>query len=197
MRLKKYYRDIHLYASLFFIPMAVFYLITGSVCVLGIWGNETRESISLDMKQKEYFSDFRDSSHTKSSPESLQNARNKILAFLLENNLAIPYTTNIKDSWDNKRFVFGGMAYFLEIDKNTPESITYTKRDVQNNLVSFHFERGSGVIDVFAFVFMGFLFLTYVSGILLSSFSKHKWKYGATIGIGFVIMLGCMIISAV
>lgn len=186
----------HLYISLFFIPMAIFYKATGIVGIFGYFGSQDSKVIELTPDQKQFFKDFK-ANEVKSTKEELSIARNRILEFLTSSNLDLPYTNEIQDSWDNKRYVLGGIAKYIEIDKSNPSSIILYKRDLLSNLMTLHFARGGMLFNILAFCFIIFLFITYVTGLLICNFSKHRYKYGSVILAGFIITLLSGIISAI
>ncbi|WP_104697704.1 MULTISPECIES: hypothetical protein [unclassified Helicobacter] len=194
--LKSKFLKWHLYISLFFIPMAIFYKVTGIVGIFGYFGQQDSKVIEFNQSQLEFFKDFK-ANETKSTKEELNLARNKILEFLVSNHIELPYTNEINDSWDNKRYVLGGIAKYVEIDKNNPHSLILYKRDLLSNLMTLHFARGGILFNILAFCFVIFLFITYVTGLLICNFSKHRYKYGGVILIGFIITLVSGIVSAI
>ena len=194
--LKAKFLKWHLYISLFFIPMALFYKITGMVGIFGYFGTQNSQVIYFNQSQLQFFKSF-EADERKSSKEELKSARDKILEFITSNHLELPYTNEIKDSWDHKRYVLGGIAKYVEIDKNHPTLMTFYQRDLLSNLMNLHFARGGLLFNILAFCFVIFLFITYVTGLLICNFSKHKKKYGSIIFIGFIITLVSGIISAI
>lgn len=184
----------HLYISLFFIPMAIFYKITGIAGIFDYFGAQDSKIIDLNQSDQAIFKNIGDPSR-QSSKEELQRARNLLLEFLAKRALDIPYTTNITDSWDNKRYVLGGAAKYIEIDKENPKNMILYTRDLMSNLITLHFARGGLVFNILAFCFVIFMFITYVTGILISPFAKNKYKYSAIIALGFLVTIICAFIS--
>lgn len=194
-KLKSKFLKLHLYISLFFIPMAMFYKITGIIGIFQYFGEQTSKIVEFTPKQKDFFN-FLTHTQTSYSNEQLQDIRTKILAFLIDNHIEIPYTTGIKLSWDNKKFVLGGSSKYIEIERHNPQNLVIYTRDLLSNLMNLHFARGGIVFNILAFCFVVFLLITYITGLLLCNFSKHKIKYGSIIALGFLVTIIAIILSS-
>ncbi|MWV62898.1 hypothetical protein DCO58_01730 [Helicobacter saguini] len=234
---RKNYLTWHLYISLFFIPMALMYKITGIVCIIGYFGdnksvdlplNEAQssslksilessflESKSQDSKQnieskntesskniesksqdskvdsKETTEsskiDSKDSKETiESNPPNLELLRSNILKFLIENNIEIPTSTHFEEKWDKKSYLLGSQAKKIEIYKDNTNKLTIHTNDWLGNLIALHYARAGALFSTFAFSFVIFMFITYLTGLLMCDFKRQGKKYFLAIAIGFI-----------
>ncbi|MGX2972725.1 hypothetical protein [Helicobacter sp. T3_23-1059] len=177
----------HLYISLFFLPLALMYKITGIVCIFGYFGGVDRQAIALDETQKHFFSDFMYPLDVDSSNADRESARAKILAFLAQNQITIPLNTNLYDSRDKNHFILGSTHHSVEVAKSSPRQILICKNDFLANLVALHFSRAGVGFSILAFCFVVFMGITYITGLLMCDFRKNGKKYLFTIVLGFVI----------
>lgn len=198
-RYKKYFLTAHLYISLFFIPMAVFYKITGGIAIFQYFGKQDSVQLHFTQEQARYFQGFDyargENGDMPNSASELELAREQILQFLLQHHIEIPLSTRISERWDHRAFMLGNVAHYIEIDKRAPQALSILRRDTFANLITLHFGRAGVAFNILALAFVVFLGITYITGILLCPFSKNRLKYSLTIALGFVVMLACMAVG--
>lgn len=183
---------LHIYISLFFIPLALMYKITGIVCIFGYFGGVDRQVVVLDELQRAYLQGFDFPLGIQSEPSQRESARAQILALLAQSqninqNLAIPFNTQIKDSRDKNSFILGGTNHSIEIAKSNPSEIIIYRNDFLANLMALHFNRAGFWFGALSFCFVVFMGITYITGLLMCDFKRNGKKYTLTMLLGFVI----------
>lgn len=97
----KTWMQIHLYVSLFFIPMALIYAITGSLYIFGVRQNAGAEIIEVKVK----------------SPIIKGEEQRVILETLKENHLRIPNNTEVR-LFRNGSYYMGNLKYSVTLTKD-------------------------------------------------------------------------------
>lgn len=178
---KKNWMSVHLYLSMFFLPMCLIYVLTG----IG------------------YIFDFKDSAGAKITELSLPNTPQKgeestaIIEILKANNLKIPSDTTLKAQKGN--LVMGSISYSvsLESDKNGVAKVKVMDRNIYGILVLMHKAKGAVYFNALAVCFALSLAIFYLSGLIMTSFCKNKRK-GANIALasGLIITIIAVYLSA-
>ena len=156
---KQNWMKVHLYLSLFFLPAALIYAITGSLYLFGI-----REEANATIHELKI--------------EQLPKGREQetILRILKENNLKIPSDTTLKIMRGNPSM--GSIRYSVMVTKE--KDGTYVLRAVERSLYGIlllmHKGKGGFYFDIIAVSFSISLILFYVSGLIITSFCKKKRK---------------------
>ncbi|MGX2982316.1 hypothetical protein [Helicobacter sp. 23-1045] len=178
---KKSWMQIHLYLSLFFLPMCLIYVLTG----IG------------------YIFDFKDSAGAKIIEFALPNAPQKgaessaIIEILRENNLKIPRDTELKTQ--KNALTMGGLKYSVSLQNSGGEwKVRVMERSVYGVLVLMHKAKGAVYFNALAVCFALSLAIFYLSGIIMTSFCKNKRKSaGIAVGSGLIITIIAVILSAI
>ncbi|WP_278347505.1 hypothetical protein [Helicobacter pullorum] len=169
----KTWMQVHLYVSLFFIPMALIYAITGSLYIFNI-----RQNAGAEIKEVRIQDTI---------PKGSE--REVMLRILQENKLEIPSNTEVR--FFKGSHSMGTLKYqvLLTQDKNSP---SYTLRAIDRNwygvLLLLHKAAGKYYFDILAVGFSIALVLLYLSGLFLTAFCKRDRK-----GSIIAIILGILV----
>ena len=179
---KKSWMNIHLYLSLFFLPMCLIYVLTG----IG------------------YIFDFKDDAGAKIVEISLPNAPQKGEegAFMIEtlkaNNLKVPSNTAVYMARGNP--TMGSISYEVVIapDRKSGElKMRVIDRSIYGILVLMHKAKGAVYFNAVAVCFALSLAIFYLSGLIMTSFCKNKRKgAGIAFGAGLIITILAVWLSA-
>lgn len=186
---KKNWMQIHTYLSLFFLPVAVVYVLTGIGYIFDFDQDSGAEihKIKLD-----------------SRPENGKESE-EMIRILKENNLEIPHNTEVKMIKGNPSM--GDVRYSASIvgEKNGDIVLKTNKRSMYGVLVMMHKSKGEksdilwsklSAFDIVAICFGLSLMLFYLSGLIVTSFCKKNRRTAFTWFIcGFVIMFGALYLS--
>ncbi|WP_034355161.1 hypothetical protein [Helicobacter jaachi] len=229
---RKNYLAWHLYISLFFIPMALMYKITGIVGILGYFGDNKVYEVALSSAQKAALTEIIESSKidsinaTTASTAAKQNSdfiesttestgaqeskntqkanlqeiklqepsgfdverlKNQFIKFLIDNEIKLPASTNFQKARHKNGYTLGSPAYRIELELNNPPKVKLYTNDWLGNLVALHFARAGVAFNVLAFSFVVFMFITYVTGLLMCDFKKNGKKYFLAMFVGLLV----------
>lgn len=163
---------IHLYLSLFFLPAALIYAITGSLYLFNIReeSNATIHEIKIEQLPK-------------------GQERETILSILKANNLKIPKDTTLKIMRGSP--TMGSIRYSVMVVKDKDGYILRTvERSLYGILLLMHKGKGGFYFDIIAVSFSISLILFYVSGLIITSFCKKKRKPAS-----FAFLIGLIVTS--
>lgn len=166
---KKSWMQIHTYLSLFFLPAAFIYVLTGALYIF-----EIRQNSGADIYE------FKLDSMPKTGEE-----KKVIIDTLLANNLKIPKDTQIKVVRNN--ITMGNTKYSASImkDKDGNAILRVTNRGIFGVLMMMH--KSSGIkydiggfklnlFDLIAITFSISMMIFYLSGLIVTSFCKKNRK---------------------
>lgn len=184
----KTFRNIHIYLSLFFLPVALIYAITG---ILYISGFDQDSGATINTY-----------THKISSNTQNINEADILTSYLKENNIALPKAAEPKIDKKSGALSMGSTHYSASIKKGeiSNNEITYNittkERSFIGDLIMLHKSKGAWYFNILAIGFGITLILLYMSGLMITLFANKK-KRGiqyATILAGFIatIILGCM-----
>ncbi|MDE5591526.1 MAG: hypothetical protein K2I63_01005 [Helicobacter sp.] len=168
----KTWMQLHLYISLFFIPMALIYAITGSLYIFDI-----RQNAGAEISEVKIFQEIRKGEE-----------REVMLRVLESNGLKIPSRTEVRLARNSH--VMGTLKYQVTLSKDKDGS--YILRSIDRNLYGvlllLHKSAGKYYFDILAIGFSIALIVLYLSGLFMTAFCKRDRKGSliATI-LGFVI----------
>lgn len=156
---KKIWMKVHFYLSLFFLPAALIYAITGSLYLFGI--KEEIDAVIHEIK-------------IKSLPKGYE--KETILQILKENNFKIPKNTNLKMIRGNPSM--GTIRYSVMAIKEKDGSTTLRiiEHGLYGILLLMHKGKGGFYFDIIAISFSVSLFLFYFSGLIITAFCKNNRK---------------------
>lgn len=180
---RKLWMQIHLYLSLFFLPAAFVYAITGALYIFEIRQNSgaTIVEIALDsMPERGKEKDF-------------------IIETLKTHNLKVPKDTSLRSA--RGHMTMGNVKYGVSLgkDKDDKPILRTVDRNLYGVLMMMHksggskFELGGFKFTFFDFIAVGFgisMILFYLSGLIITSFCKGKRLSGfGVMGLGFIVTI--------
>lgn len=174
--MKKYFHKIHIYLSVFFLPVAIMYAITGALYICGINENAGAEKQTYNLRldkaiAKDKLGDF-------------------LIDYLTKNNIKLPSDTSIKEKRGNVSI--GGIYYSANIkslDDNIYE-ITTIQRSLYGTLLLLHKAKGAFYFNILGVGFALTLLVLYISGFVITSFCKKNRKESFIVfGIGALTMI--------
>lgn len=155
----KLFRQIHIYLSLFFLPCAMVFALTGMAYIFGF-------NKSFGSKEQNY------TLETKIEQGKEVEA---LLDFLKENNIKIPSNTRpIKSK--AKGVTIGSPHYSINIVENGENlyKITTKTMGLLGDLMILHENKGNRYFSVLSAGFGITLFLLYISGLVITLFASKK-----------------------
>ena len=173
--MKKTFRKIHMYLSLFFLPLAIMYAVTGIIYISG-----SNQDVGATINKYVII----DKITAGQEKEAVYN-------YLKTNNIKLPNDKTSKSKKGN--LVFGGAAYSaeLEIKKTGEQTLTVKNRSFIGNLIMLHKSKGMWYFDVLSIAFGIALFILYFSGLMMTLFGSKNGRMPqyATIAAGFIITI--------
>lgn len=158
---KKSWMKIHTTLSIFFLPIALLYVITGVGYIFG----------------------YKDSAWASIYEFNLANMPEKgtekefMLNFLKDKDIKIPKNTNIKTIKGS--ITMGNIKYNVSIAENKKDGgakLTVMNRSIYGVMVLMHKSKGAYYFDILAICFSMSLILFYLSGLIMTSFCKAHRK---------------------
>lgn len=172
----KLFRQIHIYVSLFFLPCAVLFALTGIVYILG-----ADQDTGLKVENYKLVKNI-----------EAGKEKDALIQYLQENNLKIPSNTEVIKGKD-KGVTIGGAHYSANIAPiaQNEYAITLKTRSFLGDMIMLHKDKGAWYFSVLSIAFGIALFLLYISGLIITLFAskKDRQKQLATLGAGIVITI--------
>lgn len=178
----KLFRQIHIYVSLFFLPCAVLFALTGIVYILG-----ADQDTGLKVENYKLVKNI-----------EAGKEKDALVQFLQENNLKIPSdTVSTKGKGQGKgksrSITMGGVHYNVTMTPvaQNEYAITLKTRSLLGDMIMLHKDKGAWYFSVLSIAFGIALFLLYISGLIITLFAskKDRQKQLATLGAGIVITI--------
>lgn len=172
----KLFRQIHIYLSLFFLPCALLFALTGIVYIFGI-----NQDVGLKIEHYQL-------------PKTIESGKEReaLIEYLKENGLKVPSNTNIIKSRD-KGVTIGGTHYSANIVQNSTNeyNITLKTRSLLGDMIMLHKNKGTWYFSVLSIGFGVVLFMLYISGLMITLFAnkKDRSKQFAVLGMGIIVTL--------
>ncbi len=172
----KLFRQIHIYVSLFFLPCAVLFALTGIVYILG-----ADQDTGLKVENYKLVKNI-----------EAGKEKDALIQYLQENNLKIPSNTEVIKGKD-KGVTIGGAHYSANIAPiaQNEYAITLKTRSLLGDMIMLHKDKGAWYFSVLSIAFGIALFLLYISGLIITLFAskKDRQKQLATLGAGIIITI--------
>ncbi|AJC86723.1 membrane protein [Campylobacter sp. RM16704] len=177
MNKNKFFRQIHIYISLFFLPLAFLYALTGFAYIAGFDGESGAKIQNYKVQaviQKGAEAEF-------------------LIDFLNKNSLKLPSSLEPKLNKKGNGIELGTISYtasIIKIDENNYEIIT-KERSLLGNMILLHKDKGMWYFSVLGLAFALAMIVLYISGLLITliAIRKDRGKQIVVLGIGFVITL--------
>ncbi|TKX29748.1 hypothetical protein CQA38_02960 [Campylobacter sp. MIT 12-5580] len=171
----KFFRNIHIYLSLFFLPVAFVYAFSGVLFVLGFDDETLAQTSNFTFKAK----------------IGEGKEQEVLFSFLKEQNLSVPKVQTIYSKDENHILSLGTLRYSVglkKLDENAYE-VDIIKRSAFGLLMSLHESKNNSLFDILAIGFGLTLFVLYVSGVMITLFVSKKNRKAQYLA----IVLGCAI----
>lgn len=170
----KFFRLTHIYVSLFFLPVALLYAITGIAYICG--ANQ-----DTGMKEQRF---------EKFVVLTSGKEREELLEILKELKVKIPSKTELKPDKREGGFVMGGVHYSVNIRQNPQKLVIITKeRSLLGDMIMLHKDKGEWYFAVLSVGFGVALMLLYLSGLFITMFASKKDR-GKQLA---VLVAGCVL----
>lgn len=174
----KTFRKIHIYISLFFLPLALLYAVSGVLFLCGF-------NQDTGAKKKSFYID---------SPLLAEKIPLQIKELLEKNNLELPGSFKARQA-KGGGVIFGSPSYSVVAkQKGQGVSVEVVERSIIGLIMLLHKGKSKWYFDILAYGFALALIVLYVSGLIIANLNKIKAKAWGTVGFGFlsVIVLGYM-----
>lgn len=175
MNKMKFFRLLHIYVSLFFLPMALIYAISGIAYIFGakddIWAEKTQYKVNATL--------------IKGQEQEL------LLDILKEQGIKIPSNTKLRNDRKQGGVSMGGIHYVINAKQEKPDEllITTTTRSWLGDIILLHKDKGGWYFSILAVGFGIALLLLYISGLIITLFASKKDRSSQLI----VLALGIII----
>ncbi|MBZ7933128.1 hypothetical protein H2266_05265 [Campylobacter sp. RM10543] len=174
IRKNKIFRQIHIYLSLFFLPCALIFAISGIAYILGF-----NQNIGLKVQT------YKLNQYIQKGKE-----REALIEYLIENKLKLP--SNIEPiKSKNKGITIGTVHYSANIAPINENEylITLNARSLLGDMIMLHKDKGLWYFSILSIGFGVTLFLLYISGLIITFFANKKDRKRQL----FVLSLGFLI----
>lgn len=175
----KVFRQVHIYLSLFFLPCAFIFALTGIAYIFGF-------NQDVGLKKESFILD---------KPVEAGNERQALLDFLKEKGLEIPSNTEpIKTK--SKGLTIGSAHYSVNIALNEQNQyiITTNTRSLLGDMIMLHKNKGAWYFSILSVGFGITLFLLYISGLIITFFASKKDR-GIQFGTFFLGLIVTLILA--
>ena len=154
----KLFRNIHIYVSLFFLPVALIYAFSGLAYILGADENTLSSKQSYKLEQT-----------------SLVEESTQILALLRENGIKEPSSKSLRADRKQGGLSMGGVHYSVNLRQEGEDLlITTTTRSLLGDIILLHKDKGEWYFRILSIGFGLSLILLYLSGLMISFFASKK-----------------------
>ncbi|MBZ7928799.1 hypothetical protein [Campylobacter molothri] len=174
IRKNKIFRQIHIYLSLFFLPCALIFAISGITYILGF-----NQNVGLKVQT------YKLNQYIQKGKE-----REALIEYLIENKLKLP--SNIEPiKSKNKGITIGTVHYSANIAPINENEylITLNTRSLLGDMIMLHKDKGLWYFSILSVGFGVTLFLLYISGLIITFFANKKDRKRQL----FVLSLGFLI----
>ncbi|RDU69876.1 hypothetical protein CQA62_00210 [Helicobacter cholecystus] len=169
----KTFRQIHIYVSLFFLPLALMYAVTGIMLVCGFNQDTGAKKQVLHL------------------PGEFDRNRvvQELKILLQSNNIALPSNFEPQKA-KGGGVMYGSAAYNVVVQaEEKGMRVTVTQRSFIGLIMLLHKGKIKWYFNVLAFGFAFALVALYISGLIIANLNKIKTKAWITVGIGFLITI--------
>ncbi|MBZ7966052.1 hypothetical protein [Campylobacter molothri] len=176
IRKNKIFRQIHIYLSLFFLPCALIFAISGITYILGF-----NQNVGLKVQT------YKLNQYIQKGKE-----REALIEYLIENKLKLPSNIErIKSK--NKGITIGTVHYSANIAPINENEylITLNTRSLLGDMIMLHKDKGLWYFSILSIGFGVTLFLLYISGLIITFFAnkKDRKRQLFVLSLGFLITL--------
>lgn len=170
----KQFRNIHIYLSLFFLPVALMYALTGALYIFGVDEDSGASKHTYTLKA------------TISQGGEIE----AMLEYLKANDIALPRGSEPK--LDKKGYLrIGSVHYFAGIKKlgEGTYDIMVFKRSFIGDIILLHKAKGEWYFNILAVGFGIAIAILYLSGLIITLFNSKKNRFiqYVTLIVGFIV----------
>ena len=160
MNKTKFFRLSHIYVSLFFLPVALLYSISGVAYIFGI-----KDDVFATKMQYEV-----NATLIKGQEEQM------LLQILNEQNIKIPSNTKLRNDRKQGGLSLGGIHYSINAKQQDPQTliIKTTTRSLLGDMILLHKDKGGWYFSVLGVGFGIALAFLYLSGLMITLFASKK-----------------------
>ena len=180
MNKTKFFRYLHIYVSLFFLPVALLYAVSGVAYILGA--------------DEKTFATHQ--SYTAKGIQLVQgNEKAQILGILNAQGIKAPSSTAIRADRKQGGVTMGGIHYSVNAKAQGDDLlITATTRSLLGDIILLHKDKGGWYFSVLAVGFGVTLVLLYLSGLMITLFASKKDRTPQLIVLALGV-LACLILG--
>ncbi|PAF43970.1 hypothetical protein [Helicobacter sp. 11S02596-1] len=167
--MKKFYRYFHMYVSVFFLPLAILYTLSGVLALFEIHGDREVKPLAID-----------------AMATNIDELREQAIIYLRKNGVQ-DEVIKFRVLDENKGLAYGNIAHTIGFFFGPGHINVFDIRQkgFLAYLMALHTGDGSDIFNYFAILFSACLLLFYVSGLLMIKFSKHA----KTLSLAFILGL--------
>lgn len=179
MNKSKFFRQIHIYFSLFFLPVAILFSISGVAYIFGF-------NQDVGIKKESYIMQ-KNIIPGKESEE--------LVKFLKERGLKIPNDTELKQKGKGKEatLTMGGVHYSVDMSARDDGSyeVVLKTRSLLGDMIMLHKNKGEWYFAILGVGFGVILFVLYFSGLMMTLFAskKDRMRQYITLFLGLCVTL--------
>lgn len=177
MNKTKFFRLSHLYVSLFFLPMALLYAISGVAYIFGVKDDVFATKMKYEVN----------ATLTKGQEEQI------LLKILSEKGIKIPSNTATRNDRKQGGVSMGGIHYSINAKQQDPQTllISTTTRSLLGDMILLHKDKGGWYFSVLGVGFGIALAFLYLSGLMITLFASKKDRNPqlAVLAIGIITCL--------
>lgn len=180
MNKAKFFRLTHIYVSLFFLPMALLYAVSGVAYIFGAKDDIFATKIEYEAN----------ATLVKGQEKEL------LLSILNEKGIQIPSNTKLRNDKRLGGVSMGGIHYSINAKQQAPDEliITTMTRSLLGDIILLHKDKGAWYFSVLAVGFGIALAVLYLSGLMITLFASKKDRKAQlivlTLGIVICLVLG-------
>ena len=180
MNKTKFFRYLHIYVSLFFLPVALLYALSGVAYILGadeniLATNQTYTAQGIQLVQG--------------------NEQAQILGILAAQGIKAPASTSVRADRKRGGVTMGGVHYSVNAKPQGGDLlITATTRSLLGDIILLHKDKGGWYFSILAVGFGVTLVLLYLSGLMITLFASKKDRTPQLIVLALGV-LACLILG--
>ena len=160
MNKTKFFRLAHIYVSLFFLPVALLYAVSGVAYIFG--ANHDTFATKIEYEAN--------ATLVKGQEQAL------LLEILNEKGIKVPANTQVRNDRRQGGVSMGGIHYSINAKQQGADTliITTTTRSLLGDIILLHKDKGAWYFSVLAVGFGVALALLYLSGLMITLFASKK-----------------------
>lgn len=180
MNKTKLFRLLHIYVSLFFLPVALLYAVSGVAYIFGVKDDVLATKVKYEAN----------ATLVKGQEEEL------LLGILKEKGIQIPSNTKPRNDRKQGGVTMGSIHYSINAKQQAPGEliITTTTRSLLGDIILLHKDKGNWYFSVLAVGFGVSLLLLYLSGLMITLFASKKDRKSQLIVLTFGV-LACTLLG--